>query len=598
MTSCRVDFESLGVRVECADGVLLNEVAHKAGIGLVSTCSGLGLCGRCRVQVVDGAVSPLTEAEREWLSATELADGYRLACQTHVLGDIKVYVPASSLLVAQRLQLVGEEIEVAFEPVVEECLVALSPASMDDPRPDWARLVESLESTYKRRVTTADLMALRRLSPILREGGWQARVSVRGEEIVDVRPLDRGPLGLAVDLGTTKIAAHLVDMETGDTLAAEGIMNPQIAYGEDVISRISYTMESGGGKLRQVVIEGLNELIKKLCPEPERIVEATLVGNTAMHHLFLGLPVRQLGLAPYLPAVKASLDVKARDLGLCIAPGAYVHLLPNVAGFIGADHVAMILATGIYKTDKTVVGLDIGTNTEVVLTHGGEMRTTSCASGPAFEARHIKHGMLAASGAVEKVKILDSAVEFQTVNGAPPIGLCGSGIVDALAELHRIGLINRRGRLGDGPGIRQVGNTREFVLVSGEGSKTGQDITITQKDISEIQLAKAAIRTGIEALLDEAEIAWEQVEKVILAGAFGTYIDPASAIGIGMFPALPLERFKQVGNAAGMGAKLALISKLQRTNAGEIARRVRYLELMTHPNFPMQFAHAMYFPAE
>ena len=226
------------------------------------------------------------------------------------------------------------------------------------------------------------------------------------------------------------------------------------------------------------------------------------------------------------------------------------------------------------------------------------MRTTSCASGPAFEARHIKHGMLAASGAVEKVKILDSAVEFQTVNGAPPIGLCGSGIVDALAELHRIGLINRRGRLGDGPGIRQVGNIREFVLVSGEGSKTGQDLTITQKDISEIQLAKAAIRTGIEALLDEAEIGWEQVEKVILAGAFGTYIDPASAIGIGMFPALPLERFKQVGNAAGMGSKLALISKLQRTNAGEIARRVRYLELMTHPNFHMQFAHAMYFPAE
>jgi uncharacterized 2Fe-2S/4Fe-4S cluster protein (DUF4445 family) len=303
-------------------------------------------------------------------------------------------------------------------------------------------------------------------------------------------------LGLAVDLGTTKIAAYLVDMETGDPLAAEGIMNPQIAYGEDVMSRISYAMGNGGARLRQVVTEGLNELIEKLCSEPERIVEMTLVGNTAMHHLFVGLPVRQLGLAPYLPAVQISLDVKARDLGLHVAPGAYVHLLPNVAGFIGADHVAMILATGIYKTDKIVVGLDIGTNTEVV------------SSGPAFEGSRIKHGMRAASGAIEKVRVLDSQAKVQTVDDAPPIGLCGSGIVDAIAELRRIGLINRRGRLGDDPGVRPVDNTREFILVAGERSGTGQDITITQKDISEIQLAKAAIRTGIEALLDEEGIGW------------------------------------------------------------------------------------------
>jgi uncharacterized 2Fe-2S/4Fe-4S cluster protein (DUF4445 family) len=403
-------------------------------------------------------------------------------------------------------------------------------------------------------------------------------------------------LGLAVDLGTTKIAAYLVDMETGDPLAAEGIMNPQIAYGEDVMSRISYAMGNGGARLRQVVTEGLNELIEKLCSEPERIVEMTLVGNTAMHHLFVGLPVRQLGLAPYLPAVQISLDVKARDLGLHVAPGAYVHLLPNVAGFVGADHVAMILATGIHRTDRVIVGLDIGTNTEVILAHRGKMRSASCASGPAFEGSRIKHGMRAASGAIEKVRVLDSQAKVQTVDDAPPIGLCGSGIVDAIAELRRIGLINRRGRLGDDPGVRPVDNTREFILVAGERSGTGQDITITQKDISEIQLAKAAIRTGIEALLDEEGIGWEEVEEVIIAGAVGTTIDPASAIAIGMFPPLSLERFRQVGNAAGVGARLALVSRSQRAEAEEIARRVRYLELMTQPGFASRFARAMYLP--
>jgi uncharacterized 2Fe-2S/4Fe-4S cluster protein (DUF4445 family) len=543
------------------------------------------------------AISPLTELERERLSTDEIANGCRLACQTHVLGDIKVCIPPTSLLIAQRLQLVGEEVEVAFEPAVKEWLVALKPASIDDPRPDWERLVEELESTHRQCVAKVDLMPLRNLSSLLRENTWKVRMSIRDGEIIDVRPPDQNPLGLAVDLGTTKIALYLIDLETGKNIAVEGMMNPQIAYGEDVISRIAYAMENGGMKLQQVVIEELNELIGKICPEPKRIVEMTLVGNTVMHHLFLGLPVRQLGVAPYVPVMKASLDVKARDIGLRIAPGAYVHALPNVAGFIGCDHTAMILATGIYRTDKTVLGLDIGTNTEIVLAHRGKLMSTSCASGPAFEGGHITCGMRAAKGAIEKVNISGSHIRFQTVHDAPPIGLCGSGVLDAIAELCRIGLINRKGRLGNGPGIRQVGTTREFVLVSGDRSGTGRDITITQKDISEIQLAKAAIHTGIKALLDEMKVAWEEIEEVTIAGGFGTTISPASAITIGMFPPLPLERFKEVGNAAGIGAKLALISRSQRAKADEIAGTIFHLELMARPEFNEQFAHALYFPA-
>ncbi|MCX5886720.1 MAG: ASKHA domain-containing protein, partial [Proteobacteria bacterium] len=404
------------------------------------------------------------------------------------------------------------------------------------------------------------------------------------------------PFGLAVDLGTTKIAAYLIDLENGNTLASEGIDNPQIPYGEDVITRISYAMEHDGIRLQQAVIDGLNSLIEKLCPEPEWIVEMTLVGNTAMHHLFLGLPVKQLGVAPYLPVVQGSLDVKARDIGLNTAPGAYVHLLPNVAGFIGADHTAMILATGIYKTDKTVLGLDIGTNTEVVLAHRGRLMSTSCASGPAFEGGHISWGMRATKGAIEKVAIGESHVAVQTIDNVLPIGLCGSGVLDAVAELYRTGLITRQGRLVSGSGVRQAGTEREFVLVSADKSGTGKEITLTQKDISEVQLAKAAVRTGIEALLSEMNITWEEIEEVVIAGGFGAAINPSSAIAIGMFPHLHLERFRDAGNAAGTGARLALISRPQREKAEEIARRISYLELMTKPDFSIQFSRALFFP--
>jgi uncharacterized 2Fe-2S/4Fe-4S cluster protein (DUF4445 family) len=596
MITCRVNFEPLNVEVDCTQGTLLSEVLREAGVDLVSVCGGKGLCGRCLVRVIAGGVPHLTGVEQERLSPDEIADGFRLACQLRVLDNIQVSVSSTSLLISQRLQLAGAEVEVAFEPVVKECFVALVPAIIGDSRSDWERIVEELKNTHRQRVIVADLFVLRSLPSLLRGNNWKVRVSIRHGEVIDVRPPDQTPLGLAVDLGTTKIAAYLVDLETGRTLAAEGIMNPQIAYGEDVISRISYAMEQGNTTLQKIVVEGLNGLVEKLCPEPERILEITLVGNTAMHHLFLGLPVKQLGVAPYLPAVQASLDVKARDLGLHTAPGAYVHVLPNVAGFIGADHTAMILSTGIYKTDKTVIGLDIGTNTEIVLAHRGKLMSTSCASGPAFEGGHLTCGMRAGRGAVEKITIQGPHVTVQTIDDSPPLGLCGSGVLDAIAELCRSGLINRQGRLGSGPGVRQVGTAREFVLVAGERSGTGKDITITQKDIGEIQLAKAAIRTGIEALLSEMKISWEEIEEVIIAGGFGTAINPASAIAIGMFPPLPLERFKEVGNAAGTGARLALISRPQRAKAEEIARQISYLELMTRPDFSNLFASFLLFP--
>jgi uncharacterized 2Fe-2S/4Fe-4S cluster protein (DUF4445 family) len=324
------------------------------------------------------------------------------------------------------------------------------------------------------------------------------------------------------------------------------------------------------------------------------VLEAVVVGNTAMHHLFLQIATQQLARAPYVAAVSSALDVKARDLGLDLSPGATVHLLPNIAGYVGADHVAMLLATGMAQAGGVVLALDIGTNTEVCLANHGRLTSLSCASGPAFEGAHIRHGMRAAPGAIEHVRLVDGKVEYQTIGDAPPVGLCGSGILDALAQLYLRGLVDRRGRMQDGDGrVRGEKGEREFVLAStGDGDPAA--ITFTQKDVRELQLAKGAMRCGVDALLDANGLKARDVDAVIIAGAFGTYIDVASAMTIGMLPAMALERVRQVGNAAGMGAKLALISRSKRAEAQELASRVDYLELATMPNFAMAFAQATY----
>jgi uncharacterized 2Fe-2S/4Fe-4S cluster protein (DUF4445 family) len=313
-----------------------------------------------------------------------------------------------------------------------------------------------------------------------------------------------------------------------------------------------------------------------------------------MHHLFLRLPVAQLGLAPYVPAASQALDVKAREIGLNIAPGAYVHLLPNIAGFVGADLVAVLIATEPWKVGKVVLTVDIGTNTEVCLITDDDMTSVSCASGPAFEGAHIQCGMRAASGAIERLRLVDNKVEYQTVYGTPPIGLCGSGILDAIAQLYLVGVIDKGGKMLDKhPLVRNVKGRNEFVLVKEGEREGGRAVTITQQDVREIQLAKGAIYTGIKLLLEARNRSEAEIEQVIIAGAFGTYIDVASAITIGMLPRLPLSRFRQVGNAAGTGARLALISRQKRAEAQAIARKIKYIELAADPRFMSTFVDAI-----
>jgi uncharacterized 2Fe-2S/4Fe-4S cluster protein (DUF4445 family) len=346
-------------------------------------------------------------------------------------------------------------------------------------------------------------------------------------------------------------------------------------------------------------VEAINELCSDLCNEagakPEEIVEAVVVGNTAMHHLFLRLPVKQLALSPFVPATSRALETRAGELGLNIAPGAYIHLLPNIAGFVGADHVSMLLATDAWQARKTTVALDIGTNTEVSLIYKGKITTTSCASGPAFEGGHIKYGMRASTGAIERLRIDGDKIYYQTIDGASPVGICGSGILDALAQLYVTEIIDEGGRIIDNrPRVRTYKGQHEFILVSKEQRKGKPAITITQSDVRELQLAKAAIRTGIQILLETSGCAEDDIKQVIIAGAFGTYIDISSAVAIGMLPPLPLNRFRQVGNAAGMGAKMALISLKSRAKAQAVISRVSYIELASSPGFQPTFIQANY----
>jgi uncharacterized 2Fe-2S/4Fe-4S cluster protein (DUF4445 family) len=596
-----IDFEPLGRRGKCQSSESLLDCARKVGVGINSLCGGRGQCRCGKVQVLSGTVSEPTSNDLEAFSPQELREGWRLACQTYPGSDCKINVPPESMTTQQRVQVEGLDVVIAPEPPVRSYHVKASPPTLTDLRADGDRLLETLNRQHQLKCDEIDIEVMRKFSPQVRSWKWECQASVRDNEVVALAPWPGRQLGLAIDLGTTKIAAYLIDLSSVETLAAKGIMNPQIAYGEDLISRTTYVTKSPdrGAHLQDLVIKAINEVAVDLCSEvdvkTDEIVETVVVGNTAMHHLFLGLPVKQLALAPYVPNVSMPLEIKARDLGLNLAPGAYVHLLPNIAGFVGGDHVAMLLATGIQQDEGPIVALDIGTNTEVSLINQGKISTVSCASGPVFEGWHIKDGMRAGKGAIERVMVDRDCVQYQTIDDASPSGICGSGVLDAIAQLYRADIIEKSGRMKNKhPRVVKNKGQLEFVLVSKEERNGHPAIVITQRDVRQLQLGKAAIRTGIQALLEANGCLEEEIKQVVLAGAFGSYIDVSSAIAIGMLPAIPTDRFLQFGNAAGMGAKQALISLTKRSEAEAIASHVQYIELASSPNFKETFIQANY----
>jgi uncharacterized 2Fe-2S/4Fe-4S cluster protein (DUF4445 family) len=591
-----VDFQPIGIRGEFSDEDTLLVCARHLGVDLVSICGGAGTCARCKVQLIRGQLSDLTVDERSSLTESEVLSGYRLACKTYPLSDVTIHVPPESLTTPQRTQVEGLNVDIPPDTLIVSVDINLTPPTLESPQADVAKLKAALREAGVA-LCDVDYRVMRSLPRVLRENDWQANVALREAEIVAIGSLSTQWLGLAVDIGTTKVAGYLMDLATGQVLASKGVMNPQIAYGEDLVSRIVAAGESDSErrKLQGVLVDALSELAKELCDETghkvDEIVDAVVVGNTAIHHLFLGLPVKQLGLSPYTPVVDTAVDIKAREIGLQISAGAYVHLLPNVAGYVGADHVAMLLATDMDQADETTLAIDIGTNTEICLNYQGKMTSVSCASGPAFEGAHIKHGMRATAGAIEHVRFENEKLAVQTIGGAPPAGICGSGLLDAIAQLRLNEIIDVRGRLGEHALVRDQGGGKEFVLADRPDSTP---VTISQKDVRELQLAKAAIRMGILALVEDAGIEEKDIQKVFIAGAFGTFLDVESAITIGMLPDLSLDRFKQVGNAAGTGARMSLISKAEREKARALADKIRYIELSRVPDFNMKFAQATF----
>ena len=591
----------MGRKGQCRDGETVLDSARNLEIGINSICGGEGICGACRIQIIEGRVTTPTPKEKALFSSHQLSHGWRLACQSYPLSDCKLYVPPESMSTPQRTQTESVEIHIPTDPPANIYIVEMSAPSLSTVNADADSFLRKLNERHKLTCNAIDIEVLRMMSPCLRELNWHCMASVRNTEVISIGSSATKNLGLAIDLGTTKIAIYLVDLDNGRTLASKGIMNPQISFGEDIITRINVVIRqpNKASRMQKLVANVLNQAIGEFCSEvgihSEEITEAVIVGNTAMHHLFLSLPVKQLALSPYVPAVSAPLDIKARDVGLNTGLGAYIHFLPNIAGFVGSDHVAMLLAAKAWEVQEPTIMLDIGTNTEISLIKDGNITSVSCASGPAFEGYYIQHGMRAAGGAIEKIRIVDGNIKYQTIDNLAPVGICGSGILDALAQLYQAGIIDRSGRMQDGhPRMRKKGRQREFILVSSEERDSQGDIVISQKDVRELQLAKSAIRTGIELLMKKYQLAADDIAQVVIAGAFGSYIDVSSAIAIGMFPDIPHERFNQIGNAAGMGARLALISATERKRADDLASHVDYIELATSPDFTQIFIQAGY----
>jgi uncharacterized 2Fe-2S/4Fe-4S cluster protein (DUF4445 family) len=604
-----VRFEPDGTEAAVAASTLVSEAANHVGLSLHLPCGGRGRCGKCKVSIMSGEVSEPTDEEREALSPEELEASVRLACQTRLLGDAVVELPPEAHVIGTKSLQSGLVRPVAVAPNVHQIPLTLPPPRLEDQRSDFDRVADALTGARELHACPA---ALRSLAGALREGEFRVVAGVVGQRLVDVRPglLRPRTLGAAVDIGTTTVVAYIVDLLTGRQLATAATYNEQGRHGADVISRIEYcnTHEGGIEELRALALQSVNTVIAEalgtIGARHEEVYEATIVGNTAMNHLFIGLDPRYLAQAPYIPVTSRAHELRPVDAGIAMHPRGSVFCLPTIAGFVGADTVGVILATEMVERERPALAIDIGTNGEVALWSGERLLVASCAAGPAFEGAQIEHGMRAAPGAIEHVFVENGEIRIKTIGDQPPVGICGSGLFDAMAAALELELVESSGRFRDGDlpdhlpvsvRSRVVGEANGRRLLLGPPGN-GDTVYLSQRDVRQIQLAKGAVRAAVDMLLDFAGLAPDDLSEVLLAGAFGNYVNPASALRMGMLPPVPLERILGVGNAAGAGALLALISLDERRRAVEIAASAQHIELSRRPEFQIAFMDAMVFP--
>ncbi len=614
MTDSDIHFQPLGRKTRPRPGTTLLDLANDAGVSIESICGSTGKCGKCKVIVRSGSshINSVNNSEKHAIREIDIAEGMRLACQAKIItaGNIVIEVPEESRRGTQRLQAAGKERSIRLKPAFRKVLLEIPPATLKDIRADDDRLLQELSK--KARIAANISSGVHRSIPqAIRDDSRRVTVTIfREREIVRLEPGDTTDelYGIAIDIGTTKVVAYLVNLLDGTVMATEMMPNPQIAFGEDVMSRITFATreKDGSAKLQKSMLDGVNKLVKRLSDstgvDRDAILEVFVVGNTAMHHMFFGIPSDHLATAPYAPAVRTAMSVNSAQQGIDIYPFGKVSSLPNIAGFVGADAVAGLISSGLYRDKHVGMMIDIGTNTEIIAGNRDRLISCSCASGPAFEGAHIKFGMRASTGAIERVWIdpSDWNVKISTVEDTPPKGICGSGIVDAISEMFKAGIIDSSGRIngsGKSPRIRKNGEgASEFVLAFADDADADHDIAVTQHDVQEIQLAKAAIFTGISTMMRKLGIECVDIRRVYAAGAFGTYIDASSAITIGMYPDVPVDRIRFIGNSAGAGARMALKSTSIRDLADRLSKKVEYVELAAEKDFQKEFAKAMFIP--
>jgi uncharacterized 2Fe-2S/4Fe-4S cluster protein (DUF4445 family) len=613
-------------------GMPLLEAARQLGVELEAICGGRQTCGKCLVSVeqatflkhgITSSPDHLTLPgvdERSYAAAHGLdLHNWRMACAACITGDVLLHIPETSLARKQVIHKAAREILIEVMPAVRQVYVAVEPAALGGAG-DWQRLQAALAEQWGLRDVELDVPLLRALQAALRAGNWNVTLTLwRDRRVIRIDPgYVEGLYGIAVDVGSTTIVCHLGDLRTGQLLASESTMNPQVRYGEDLMSRISYaSSEPGGlGRLHHAVLKAVSELAERAAQTaaiaPDAISDAVLVGNTVMHHLLLGIHPVELGQVPFALATEAPLDLPARELGLTsLHPGAQAHLLPCIAGYVGADCVAALLASMPFPDDEALLIIDVGTNAEIMLVARSRILVTSSPTGPAFEGAQIRHGQRAAVGAIERFRLdadtgrlryrvvgdqrwSDELPPGQTL---APTGICGSGIIEIVAELFSAGLIAPSGYFAPSnrhPRVHAAGSAAEFVIAPADETAGGQEIILTQFDIRAVQLAKAALYAGARLLMQHLGI--ERVDRIHLAGAFGSYIDPRYAMTIGLIPDCDLTRVTAVGNAAGDGARLALLNISQREQAEALARRAEYVETAAHPQFQDAFVEAMALP--
>ena len=636
-----VVFTPSGKRGHFPKGTPILTAARQLGVDLDSVCGGRGICSKCQVSpgygqfpkhgvtVNDDALSEWNSVEQRYKDKRGLLDGRRLGCQAQVQGDVVIDVPAESQVHKQVVRKRAEARDIVLNPSTKLFYVEVQEPDMHDPSGDLERLTDALREQWQLMNVKADLQIFQTIQKTLRKGEWKVTVAVHlGDDENPPRIMHLWPgfyegtlYGLAVDLGSTTIAAHLCDLQTGEVVASSGVMNPQIRFGEDLMSRVSYSMMNEGGaqEMTRAVRAGMNTLFDDICTEggidKSMVVDAVFVCNPVMHHLFLGIDPFELGQAPFALATSNALRLRAVELDLNIHPSARVYFLPCIAGHVGADAAAVALSEAPDKSDDLVLVVDVGTNAEILLGNREKVLACSSPTGPAFEGAQISSGQRAAPGAIERVEIDPSTKiarfkvigsdlwsddpDFLSAIGATGVtGICGSGIIEMVAEMRIHGIVDAAGLIGtaDQTGSVNVfadGRTNSYLVYDGTESG-GPRITVTNRDIREIQMAKAALYSGARLLMDKFGV--DKVDRVVLAGAFGAHISPKHAMILGMIPDAPLDKVTSAGNAAGTGARIALLNSSTRAEIEETVRNIHKVETAIEPRFQEHFVNASAIP--